>query len=118
MNAFLDFINFEYTREELVERVQEYLTHSVEADKLLNGKGPRSAVKYIRPIRQQIDNEFSNYARENMQKMIRKNKDADSYYGWLKEVSTNTIGPVTSKNIDSYLDDMNDYARRYFPEIK
>jgi len=116
MNAFLDFINFEYTREELIERVQDYLDYYVEADKLLNEKGPNSAVKYIRPVRQQIDNEYSNYSRPNVQKIVSKNDGMRSYYDWLQAVSTKTIGPVTTKNIESFLDNMKAYAHLYFPD--
>jgi len=116
MNAFLDFINFEYTREELIERVQDYLGYYIEADKLLNEKGPNSAVKYIRPIRQQIDNEYSNYSRPTVQKIVSKNDGMRSYYDWLQAVSTKTIGQVTSKNIESFLDNMKAYAHFYFPD--
>jgi len=117
MNAFLDFINFEYTEEELIERIQDYLAYHTEADRLLNEIGPNKAVKYIRPIRQQLDNEYSNYSRLEVLQAIKKDQNARKYYMWLRDVSTKTDGPLTSKNIDSFLDNMKNDAQTYFPDI-
>ena len=115
MNAFLDFAIFEYTKEELIERVQENLTYGVEAAKLFNEASPKRAVKYIRPIRQQLDNEYSRYSRGEVLQAVRKSVAANTYYDWLETVSTNTVGPITSQNVESFLDNMKNYAQYYFP---
>lgn len=118
MEDVLDFINKEYSLEELGERVQQYLRKTKQVMSYLEENDDTSAFKLFREINKDLHREYRAYSRATDSKIIRTDDNARIYKAWITDVVANNPDRVTKASVPDSVANVIDYAGYHFPEVK
>lgn len=118
MEDVLDFVNKEYSLEELGERVRQYLKRTQQVKLCIRKNDDSSAFKLFRGINKDLHKEYRAYTRATDTKVIRTDKNAKIYKAWIADVIANNPDRVTKASVPDSVANVIDYAGYHFPEVK